>query len=405
LANLTPSNSAIMQSSSLYQYKYYDYRYEYDYVFTGAGAAGLSLLVRMLKSGKFSDKTFLLVDKDRKDKNDRTWCFWEKGPGLFDEIVYKHWDKVWFHGPGFSKQYSIKPYRYKMIRGIDFYNYCINYIKSQKNVRILFEPINRIENKERYARLVLENGEDYFAKSYMFNSIFFEQPQKEDKTLNFLQHFRGWFIETEEPFFDPEANTLMDFRVNQEHGSTFVYTMPFDQRHALVEYTLFTEKLLTPEQYEAGLAAYVRDFMKLEKYTVTEKEFGIIPMTSHQFDPGEGRIVNIGTVGGQTKPSSGYTFQFIQKNSRGIIDSLLQHGTPRIPLEHRGRFQFYDKVLLDVLAHKELSGASIFTRLFKRNPAQRIFRFLDNESWLPEELLLIGSMPTMPFLRAARRVI
>ena len=130
MANLTPSNTAIMQSSSLYQYKYYDYRYEYDYVFTGAGAAGLSLLVRMLKSGKFSDKTFLLVDKDRKDQNDRTWCFWEKGPGLFDEIVYQHWDKVWFHGPGFSKQFKIKLYRYKMVRGIDFYNQCINYIKS-----------------------------------------------------------------------------------------------------------------------------------------------------------------------------------------------------------------------------------------------------------------------------------
>ncbi|ULQ52418.1 lycopene cyclase family protein [Flavihumibacter fluvii] len=394
-----------MKSSSLYQYKYYDYRYEYDYVFTGAGAAGLSLLVRMLKSGKFRDKTFLLVDKDRKDRNDRTWCYWEKGEGLFDEVVYKSWDKTWFHGPGFSKLYTIRPYRYKMIRGIDFYNHCLEYIKQQANVRILFEPIRQIENKERYARLVLENGEDYFAKAFLFNSILFEVPPKDEHTQTFLQHFKGWFIKTEAPAFDPDANTLMDFRVSQEHGATFVYTMPVDEHRALIEYTLFTEELLDPAAYEEGLHNYVRDFMKLDKYTITEKEFGVIPMTNHQFSPGEGRIVNIGTAGGQTKSSSGYTFQFIQKNSRAILQSLLTNGTPRIDPEHAGRFRFYDHVLLDVLTHKELTGAQIFTRLFKRNPAQRIFRFLDNDSWLPEELLLIGSLPTMPFLRAARRVI
>jgi lycopene beta-cyclase len=394
-----------MQSSSLYQYKYYDYRYEYDYVFTGAGAAGLSMLVRMLKSGKFNDKTFLLVDKDRKDQNDRTWCFWEKGPGLFDEIVYKQWDKTWFHGPGFSKQFTISPYRYKMIRGIDFYNHCINYIKTQENVRILFEPVDRIENRERYARLVLANGEDYFARNFMFNSILFEQPVNDDKTQLLLQHFRGWFIETTEPFFDPGTNTLMDFRVNQEHGSTFVYTMPFDEHRALIEYTLFTEELLTPEAYDKGLNNYIRDFLKLEKYTITEKEFGVIPMTNYRFSPGEGRIINIGTAGGKTKSSSGYTFQFIQKNSSAMLNSLISNGTPRIDKEHSGRFRFYDHVLLDVLKHKELNGADIFTRLFKRNPVQRIFRFLDNESWLPEELLLMGSLPTMPFLRAARRVV
>lgn len=394
-----------MQSSSLYQYKYYDYRYEYDFVFTGAGAAGLSLLMRMLQSGRFKDKTFLLVDKDRKSENDRTWCFWEKGAGFFEDTVYRKWGKTWFHGVGVSRQFNLAPFQYKMIRGIDFYTHCLDYIKQQSNVRILFEPIKRIENRERVACLTIENGEDYYAREFLFNSIPFQSIPQDKDTLNFLQHFKGWVIETETPSFDTSTCTLMDFRVSQQHGATFVYTMPLDERRALVEYTLFTEDLLEPEAYDQGLRDYVRQFLKLEHYSIAEQEFGIIPMTNYSFPPGEGRIVNIGTTGGQTKASSGYTFQYIQKNSQSILESLLYQGTPRIDPIHAGRFQFYDEVLLDVLKNRELTGAAIFSRLFKRNPAQRIFRFLDNSSWFPQDLLIMGSLPTMPFLRAARRVI
>lgn len=392
-------------STSLYQYKYYDYRYEYDYVFTGAGAAGLSLIMRMLRSGRYKDKTFLLVDKERKEANDRTWCFWESGKGFFDPVVYKSWDQMWFHGEGFSKKYKIKPYRYKMIRGKDFYTYCLDYIKQQENVRILFEPISRIVNLEKTAMLELHNGEKYFAREWLFNSIPFEQIPTNEQTQTLLQHFKGWFVETAAPCFDPNACTLMDFRVGQEHGATFVYTMPLDERHALVEYTLFSASLLSDAEYEQGLETYLRDFLQLSQYTVTEKEFGIIPMTSHRFDQGEGRIVNIGTAGGQTKASSGYTFQFIQQHSEDILYSMYMHGHPRPESVHNGRFGFYDRVLLDVLVHGELSGAKIFTRLFRRNSPHRIFRFLDNTTYLAEDLLLISSLPTMPFLRAARRVI
>ena len=45
--------------------------------------------MRMIKSGKFSDKKILLIDKEPKTKNDRTWCFWEKGNGFFENIVAK----------------------------------------------------------------------------------------------------------------------------------------------------------------------------------------------------------------------------------------------------------------------------------------------------------------------------
>lgn len=391
-------------STHLYQYKPYEYSYEYDYVFAGAGAASLSLVMRMISSGQFNNARFLVVDKDRKEKNDRTWCFWEAGEGFFEPLVYRRWNNMWFHGPGFSKRYALGRYQYKMIRGGDFYQFCLDFLKKQSNVQLLFEPVVKIESLKAGARVVLDNGEMYFAKKYVFNSIPAPLPALARGEHRLLQHFKGWIIETADKSFDTSVCTLMDFRINQEHGASFVYTMPLDDNRALVEYTLFNQNLLTDVQYETALEDYISRYLKLSNYRIAEKEYGIIPMTNQRFSEGEGQVVNIGTLGGQTKPSSGYTFQFIQQHSEDILQSMLSYGRPRlIQPTHSGRFFFYDAVLLDVLAKGELKGADVFTRMFRYNSAARIFRFLDNKSWFPEELLIMSSLPKGPFLRAAIR--
>ena len=38
----------------------------------------------------------------------------------------------------------------------------------------------------------------------------------------------------------------MDFRTDQQHGTTFIYVKPFSATKALVEYTLFTEATAFP---------------------------------------------------------------------------------------------------------------------------------------------------------------
>jgi lycopene beta-cyclase len=39
--------------------------------------------------------------------------------------------------------------------------------------------------------------------------------------------------------------------------------------------------------------------------------------------------------------------------------------------------------------------------MFSKNSPDRIFRFLDNESTLEDELNIVGSLPAMVFTRAA----
>ncbi len=360
----------------------------------------------MLRSGQFSQKKILLLDKDRKTKNDRTWCFWEKNEGFFEEIVFRKWNTVSFFSPGFSADMIIAPYTYKMIRGVDFYTYCFAEIEKHPNVEVAYGNVKGWEYEQHAIILKFEDQETrlYDNGTRVFSSLYKPEPAKRT-TLRLLQHFKGWLIETSEPVFEPGRAVMMDFRVHQDHGTTFAYVLPFNEREALVEYTLFTRQTLEQGQYDEELKEYILSFMGVGSYTVKEEEFGIIPMTNEKFSFNGPDAWQIGTAGGQTKSSSGYTFQFIQKQSELIVKYLLEnkplHTLPPSP----GRFRFYDNTLLHILYYDKYPGNRIFSQLFKKNKPQQVLKFLDNETSLREELKIISSLPTWPFLKAALKQI
>ena len=286
-----------------------------------------------------------------------------------------------------------------MIRGIDFYQHAYRVISSSPNVTIVHDKVLSIQQESGGVKVFTTSGE--YNGAYAFNSILFDDPLKQKNAHHLLQHFKGWVIETEEDMFDEDACTLMDFRASQDHGTTFVYVMPLTKRKALLEYTLFTEHLLKDEQYVDGLKEYIKAYLKDVSYKVEEEEFGIIPMTSAKFKQAEGNIMFIGTAGGQTKASSGFTFMFIQKQSSMIVDQLKEGGKPFYhPSNMARRYSWFDKVLLNVLIKKRVPGDVVFKKMFQKNPIKRIFRFLDNETVLHEELRLIATLPTIPFLQA-----
>ena len=371
----------------------------YDFIFLGAGCASLSLLMRMIRSGRFNNKKILLIDKEPKIKNDRTWCFWEKHEGFFEQIVYKKWDKLSFLSDEFSNTMDISPYQYKMIRGIDFYNYCFGEIKQHNNIEVLYGHA-RIEQKENDSSLYINDQQIEIVNTTVFNS-FVDNTLKTGREISLLQHFKGWIIETTSNTFSSDQATFMDFRVDQTRGTTFAYVLPFSETKAMIEYTLFTENILADDEYENELKNYIDSFLHIKEYKITEKEFGIIPMTTRSFDFYKNSIYNIGTIGGQTKASSGYTFQFIQKQSDLILRSLVDNRPLREGNSTSKRFLFYDKILLNVLQNKKVTGKEIFTTMFKKNKPQQVLKFLDNESSLLEELKIISTLPTLPFIKAA----
>ncbi|HLO81303.1 MAG TPA: lycopene cyclase family protein [Chitinophagaceae bacterium] len=370
----------------------------YDHIITGMGCAGLSLAVQMSAAGLTKGKKILLIDREKKNRNDRTWCFWEVAPGPFEPIVFRKWSKAQFHSSSHSALLDLSPYSYKMIRGIDFFSYCLDIIQQDPAFEIRYEQVDEIGNKNGQAYCVA--GDQTYRSDFLFNSILFEKPTISKGEYYLLQHFKGWVVRSADPVFDTEQATLMDFRPSQKHGTTFVYVMPFSPTEALIEYTLFTSDLLNDEDYHEGLSNYINNVLGLKNWTIGEEEFGIIPMTNHRFKRRNGSILNIGTAGGRTKASSGYTFRFIQKDTAAIINSMRKSGSPFSDTYSYSRFDWYDSVLLNILTHKTLAGDKIFTDLFKNNSSDRILKFLDNETSVSEELGILSSLPQLPFMKA-----
>lgn len=353
--------------------------------------------MRMIRSGKFADKKILLLDKAPKTSNDRTWCFWEAGDGFFEDIVYRKWPRVDFFSDTWNQTLEINPYSYKMIRGIDFYTRCFQEISRQPHIETVYGEIGHCVVTAEHTSLLL-NGQEYiFPPAILFNSVY----TPGHASLNVKQHFKGWVIETADPVFDQDKASLMDFRVHQDKGTSFAYVLPFSRNTALVEYTMFTPQLLEPDQYDAELRNYIKDFLKPGAYTVKEEEFGVIPMTNEKFSVWRDGVCHIGTAGGRTKASSGYTFQFVQRQSQEILERLLSGQSLSGLSNTPARFRFYDNTLLYILYHDTLPGREIFSTLFRKNKAAQVLKFLDNESSIGEELRIISSLPTWPFLKAA----
>ncbi|HEY5407241.1 MAG TPA: lycopene cyclase family protein [Ginsengibacter sp.] len=372
----------------------------YDYIFLGAGCASLSILMRMIHSGNFSEKKILVIDKENKTRNDRTWCFWEEKPGFFEDIVYRKWKEVFFKSTGDEIiPLQMSNYQYKMIRGIDFYKYCFSKIDLQKNIDIIHGEIS-FEETDELLRIKVNNVALLYGKdTIIFNSLYIPSKKQKNK-FYLLQHFKGWIIESEHDFFNPSQATLMDFRVKQTHGTTFVYVLPLSSTTALVEYTLFSENILSKNEYDKELELYVKERLGLDNYKITEEEFGVIPMTNESFPYFKNGMYFIGTAGGQTKASTGYTFRFIQKQADEIVTELISKGSISKKKKLKKRFLFYDSTLLHILSRKMLEGRLIFSLLFKKNKAVDIFKFLDNESNLSEEIKLINSLPKRAFVKA-----
>ena len=74
----------------------------------------------------------------------------------------------------------------------------------------------------------------------------------------------------------------MDFSIEQNSNTRFMYVLPISPNKALFEYTLFSKNVLTKEEYEFELQKYLA-LKSITEYTIIEKEKGIIPMTSYRF--------------------------------------------------------------------------------------------------------------------------
>ena len=356
------------------------------------------LAYRMSQDAFFDDKSIVIIDQTKDKGNDRTWCFWENGVGEWDNLLAKTWSSIFFGSNSFTKTISIAPFNYKMIRSEALYKSLWEHIDAKSNFSFIETKVNSFSELKTGVEVITENGNYFGAK--IFNSLLNPEVYKSQNKYPIIhQHFVGWFVKTKGDMFDDSTATFMDFTVPQNGNTRFMYVLPIDKKTALFEYTLFSENILEKSDYENAIVDYLNNKNILD-YKIIEKEQGNIPMTSFRFSKLNSKhILNIGTAGGWTKASTGYTFKNTTKKTKKVI-SFLKKNDDLSEFQKWTKYWFYDLIFLDVLANYNAEGEALFSSMFKKAKTKIIFKFLDEESTLFEDLKIILSVPPKRFIQA-----
>lgn len=369
----------------------------YDYIIAGVGGAGLWLAVRIAQDNWFRDKKILLIDAQDKTQNDRTWCFWSEEDYPF---VSKSYQQIAVS----SEEYNLGNYKYHKVFSTDFYQWAKDEIAGVSD-RFTWKHENIQEILETEQGCEVRTSESTYNSERVFSSINLPKRKYDLSIHPYLdQHFVGWFVKTKKQVFNPDVAHFMDFTIPQNGNTRFIYVLPDSETEALVEYTLFSEKLLEKEAYENGIRAYLTGLgLRDDDYEITETEEGVIPMTTYPFDQwSTNRVTRIGIAGGWAKPSTGYAFKNSMRYSLDLVDQL-KRGKKHLTPNKKSMFSWMDEQLLDVLVRRNDLGKSLFERLFERNSPTTILRFLDEQTSTLENLSIMSKMPIGLFMQSVLR--
>ena len=349
---------------------------EFDYVIIGGGCAGLSLAYELEIHEKFKNKTLAIIEPRNDYIRDKTWSFWKVAAHNFEDCVKHSWSNFSINIPNQTKYIECDNFPYQSIDSGLFYQKIINTLKKNTNIHF-FKNINEISTEN----------------SFVFNSVSDVSDSKND----LWQHFSGIEIETNKDVFDDQIFNLMDFDCDQRDSVHFFYTLPFSKKKALVE-TTWVSNLNHPsnQDYSTQLEDYIKSKLKIKNYEIKFKETGAIPL----FHPKNIKKINqmeIGTAGGMTRLSTGYTFMNIQDQSKYIRENF--ESIEKVDnFTINSKYKFLDNIFLKVLKKNSGKMPEIFFKMFNCSPST-VINFLSNKSNIYEDFSIILKMPKLVFLR------
>jgi lycopene beta-cyclase len=386
----------------------------FDIAVLGGGCSGFQLLHQLSLQTGWQDKNVALFSDDLPQQ--RSWCFWSKDTHPLQHLVRKSWSNIAFKGNGFSRTENVAPYQYHYIPGEAFFDFFQNqFLSENKNITPLNHTVTSVQKKDVGYRI--QNNVAHWEAENVFSSLSpnFKKgtPSRysRDRSVfeasrtifSLKQHFKGWFIKTEQPVFDDTTVMLMDFSIPQHDDTRFVYVLPFSKTEALVEMTVFSPHIYVDDVYDAVLHDYMNQHFPNAEFTIENTEKGAIPMTNAPFSRlgGAGEVL-LGTAAGMVKATTGYAFKRIGRDSERLAEDLTAQKELRWSAT-KGRFRFYDRLLLGILSEEPLLGSVIFETLFKRVDMKTILRFLDEETSVWEEIGIFSKLPYIPFLKQVYR--
>jgi lycopene beta-cyclase len=374
----------------------------YDYIFCGLGASASLLILALHRKNLLKYKKVLLIDQVLKNKKDKTFCFWAQNDEpitiQLEALISKAWNKVSLSS---AHAINIAPLSYYHVDSIDLYEQVQSLANFYQWDKIIGE-VNTVSNDGISPNLIV-NQTKFSAQTIFDSRTPNSFPLQKDQT-HIHQSFVGWLIETEQEVLNPDEFKFMDFEIAQQGYTQFVYVLPFSSSKALVEVTRFGDKLIQINEAEEILENYIESaFGSFKKLAI---ETGCIPMSNGAVDnAAPAGIVNLGARNYHIKPSTGYAFKNMFYHALKLAETIEQNGNPSLhnhthAKAFKGKFSFYDSLLLAILKNNPSQGKSIFTTLLTKVPIQKTLKFLDEETSLREDISIFYKLPWTAFLKA-----
>ena len=192
----------------------------------------------------------------------------------------------------------------------------------------------------------------------------------------------------------------MDFDCDQKNSVHFFYTLPYSKNKALIETTWLSNMSNEEKDYDKQLKNYIENNLNIKNYNIIYKEVGAIPLF-YTSNSNEKNKIDIGTAGGMTRLSTGYTFLNIQEHSKYLRENIDNvHKIKKF--EIRKKYQVLDKIFIQVLKKNSKKMPYVFFKMFKCSP-KTVIKFLSNKSNYFEDLAIILKMPKWIFIKALFR--
>jgi lycopene beta-cyclase len=378
---------------------------KYDFILAGGGMAGLSFAYYLAQSSLSNDRILIV---DRGVRREQTFCYWADEPSEFDFLAEKSWDSLYFHSARPSSlKISIEPYSYVKINGNSWFSHIESELSKHPNIHFLAADILSIGFQGEGSTLITSEG-SYYASKKIIDSIS-PFPCELENPKHLKQHFLGWEVECNFNNFDIDAAHLFDFRVAFGTECEFMYVLPTSARKALFEYTFFSGTLRESEFYREKIKSYLFAYYGLteDDYLIKVEESGVIPMRNNPNEPENlyQKHLKIGTSGGFVKSTTGYSFQRTQQFCQNLVLALERGSSSQPVIPFRPWKIWLDEVFLHVLIDQKIAGSKVFECLFYKNKPALLLKFLQEETTWKEDLRLMWSVPTFPFVRAALKTI
>ncbi|GJG86623.1 lycopene cyclase [Gemmatimonadetes bacterium T265] len=389
-----------------------------DVAIVGAGCAGLSLAARLADAGPRAGRVVLL-DERTTFARDRTWCFWDVHPHPFAAAVTHRWARWRVRGPDCTDVVRTSTrYAYQHVPADAFYAAALARVAAAPHVELrLGERADAVADaRDARVAVVVHTTHGALHAAHVFDSRPGPPPARADQlragypdprphATRLVQAFAGAVVRTAAPVFDAGTATLMDFTADQPgDGFPFGYVLPYSAHEALVELAMIAERAPTAAVLEAALARYAARLTG-GVHVTRSREAGVIPMDAALVERRPSpRVTRIGVAGGMAKPSTGYAFLAIQRDSaalaRAVVTSVLgQASRPRGSVA-----RWLDHVFLRRLHAAPTAAPALFTRLFAVADPDALVRFLSDVGSPGDAARVITALPPLPFVAEACRL-